>query len=259
MKGCLIALLTDFGTGDPYVAAMKGVILSIHPGARLTDITHDIPRHDVTSAAYTVRCVAPYYPARTIFLCVVDPGVGTDRRILCLRKGKQVFIAPDNGLLNFVSDRGKSERWYSLKIPLRPGAVSPTFHGRDVCAPAAARIAAGARLSIVARAIPLLHARDLFIDIPGRRGAVVKGSVLHVDHFGNIVSNIRMPDRSRAELKLRIAGRTIRRICPAYEDGPDRSPFLIGGSNGLLEVSVKRGSAADILNVKTGDGVELRT
>ncbi len=259
MKGSLIALLTDFGTGDPYVAAMKGVILSTHPNARLTDITHDIPRHDVTSAAYTLRCVAPYYPARTIFLCVVDPGVGTVRRILCLEKGKQLFIAPDNGMLNFVSDRGKSERWYALNMPSRSGAVSPTFHGRDVFAPAAARLAGGARLSAVARGIAPLPARDLFTDIPVRRAAVVKGCVLHVDHFGNIITNIRMRDRTHTALTLRISGRVIRRMCATYEEGPDRSPFLISGSNGLLEISVKRGDAAEILNVKPGDGVRLKT
>ncbi len=259
MKGRLIALLTDFGTGDPYVAAMKGVILSIHPGARLADITHDIPRHDVTSAAYTLRCVAPYYPDGTIFLCVVDPAVGTDRRILCLEKGKHVFLAPDNGILNFMSDRGKDERWHELKAFTRSGDVSPTFHGRDIFAPVAARIAAGVRLPVVARAIPLLPARDLFTDIPARRAAVVKGTVLHIDHFGNIVTNFRMPERTPGTLRLRIAGRMIRRICATYEEGPERSPFLIRGSNGLLEISVKKGHAADLLGVKTGHTVELRT
>ncbi len=259
MKGSLIALLTDFGTGDPYVAAMKGVILSIHPGARITDITHDIPRHDVKSAAYTLRCVAPYYDSATIFLCVVDPAVGTGRRILCLEKGKHLFIAPENGMLNFISDRGKDERWHELKEFTRSGDVSPTFHGRDIFAPAAAKLASGTRLPVIARAIPLLGAQDLFTDIPARRAAVVKGSVLHIDHFGNIVTSFRMPVRPTGTLRLRIGPKTIRRICATYEEGADRTPFLIRGSNGLLEISVKRDHAARILGVHTGDGVELRT
>ncbi len=255
MKPAHIALLTDFGTADPYVASLKGVILSAVPRIRITDISHEIPRHDVTAAAYMLRTTAAWFPAGTIFVCVVDPGVGTTRRILCLTLRGRTYLAPDNGILERFAERPRDGRWYALRPPSAGTRISPTFHGRDIFAPAAARLAGGARMTSVALPIPAPRPIRLLGKVPRQGKGSVEGLILHVDRFGNIVTNLTMSGGPPASLRVRIGRRNIRRICSTYDEAPLRSPFIIMGSSGLLEISVKRGNAARALCVKAGDPV----
>jgi len=265
-----IALLTDFGAGDPYVAAMKGVILSGAPGAAVVDVTHEVPRHDVVSAAYHLHCVETYFPPGTIFVCVVDPGVGTGRPILILERGKRTFIAPGNGLLDRIATGARGERWHRLLPAAAGSAVSSTFHGRDIFAPAAAMLARGARLNTVARPVAPPAPVPLFGDVPARGPATVKGIVLHVDRFGNVITNLRpvWSPGSRSNHRpasppgggwsVRIAGRSVRASFRTYEEAPSGKPFIILGSSGLLEISVRRGDAAGLLGVAPGTPLTLR-
>jgi hypothetical protein len=253
-----IALLTDFGSGDPYVAAMKGVIYSRLPGALVVDVTHEVPRHDIRSAAYVLHCVEERFPAGTIFVCVVDPGVGSERPVLCLVRGERTFIAPGNGLLEFIATGGKGERWHVLRPPGPNEKVSPTFHGRDVFAPAAARLAAGTRLGAIARPVGPVAPMALFVDVPATGPARVQGSVLHIDRFGNIITNIRLRGRSPGPWSARIGTRGVRGSFRTYDDAPRGTPFLLRGSSGLLEISVRRGDAAKKLRAAPGDAITLR-
>jgi S-adenosylmethionine hydrolase len=237
---------------------MKGVILSRLPGALVVDITHEVPRHDVVSAAYHLRCVEPYFPAGTIFLCVVDPGVGTGRPILCLERGKRTFIAPGNGLLDLLAAGTPGERWHRLTPPAAAGTISSTFHGRDLFAPAAARLAGGAAIRTIARPIDPVPPRPMFADIAPAGPASVKGSVLHVDRFGNVITNIRTGRRTGGEWSARIAGRTVRGVFHTYEEAPPGKLFLICGSSGLLEISIQRGDAAKVLRAAPGTPLTFR-
>ncbi len=251
MKGSPIALLTDFGTRDPYVPAVKGAILAGHPSALIIDISHEIPRHDVESAAYHLWCVTPWFPKGTIFVCVVDPGVGTSRRILVLKLSGRTFIAPDNGILNYLTSMKDRGRAYALKFR-DYGGVSRTFHGRDLFAPAAARLAKGRPVSSIATPVAPPAPRRLFMEIPARPKGPVRGKVLHIDNFGNIVTSLRCRDHPLRRSRVAIGGRIVRRIAETYSTAPPGKPFLIVGSTGLLEISIRNGDAARSLRVRTG-------
>ena len=186
----LVTLTTDFGLRDAYVAAMKGVILSICPEARLVDVSHEVAPQDVMEAAFVLRQAVPYFPPEAVHLVVVDPGVGTARRPVALRHGGHRFVGPDNGLFALLLDGAAPETLVGLDRPAfwRTEAPSTTFHGRDVFAPVAAHLAAGRRLAEVgtpAAALESLHWALPIADAQGLRGWVV-----HVDHFGNGITNI---------------------------------------------------------------------
>lgn len=255
MKGSPIALLTDFGNRDPYVAAVKGSIYRIHPGAVITDVSHHVPRHDTESAAYHLLCVERYFPAGTIFVCIVDPGVGSGRRIIILKLRGRTFIAPDNGILNYLSGRTDPGKTYSLRYRDDTPDVSRTFHGRDLFAPAAARLARGERISSVAAASPALVPRQLFLDVKPGTKRPVAGKILHIDHFGNIITNLKIPRFGRGTSSVRIGRKEIRSRALSYADGTPAKPFMLIGSTGLLEISIKNGDATASLGTKTGDRV----
>lgn len=257
-KGRLIALLTDFGYGDPYVASMKGVILTISPDAQVVDITHDIPRHDIRSAAYHLSSVIPYYPAGTVFACVVDPGVGTGRNILCLEKGGQTFLAPGNGLLNYIVDRNGKETVYSLTRVTGSHRPSKTFHGRDIFAPAAAQIAGGKKASVMGTKTEALEQVSLYNRPPRKGGPAVRSKVLHVDHFGNIITDMILPAGSGSKYSVSIGRKRIQTYSGTYGDARRGRPFYLRGSTGLLEISLREDDASRSLKVKTGDQVTIR-
>jgi len=256
-----ILLLTDFGTRDGYPAVMKGVIWSIAPQVEVVDLTHEIPPQDVLGAALTLGRAAPYFSAGTIFLAVVDPGVGTVRRPLAARLGGQFFVAPDNGLLTLVwegAERGGQPIelvWLDRPQYGLPG-VSRTFHGRDIFAPAAAHLANGVPLTELGT--PIQDPLRLPLPAPRRTPAGWQGQVIHVDRFGNLATNLNaahLPPSGQVE--VRIAGERIAGIVLAYGDRPPGSLAALIDSDGALSIVLVNGSAAQRLKAAAGEPVEL--
>ncbi len=261
-RSAVITLLTDFGLQDEYVGVTKGVILQIHPGATLIDLSHQIPLGDVPQASWLLAWSWPYFPKGTIHLVVVDPGVGSSRRLICLVHQGHLFLAPDNGVLSQVVSRVRapvmyevSNRRYALK------AVSHTFHGRDILAPAAAYLSRGLpphRLGPRVRSLKLLKSPSLH----GGPGRSVRGEIIHIDRFGNAVTNLpqeqvlRIKRPSRVE--LRVKGRTLRGLSTSYQSAAKGSPLVVVGSHRLVEIAVNQGSAAKKLGLRVGDPVWLR-
>ena len=248
----LIALTTDYGTSDGYVGAVKGVILGIAQQATIVDVTHDIAPQDVQHAGFVLWQVLPHFPAGTIHVVVVDPGVGTTRRILAVRCHQQVILAPDHGLLSFVLDEWPADEVRTVTDERHMlGHRSATFHGRDIFAPVAAHLANGAAIS------KLGAEAGAWERLPVRLGAepvdgALKGAVVHVDHFGNLVTNIRRdqltwvsPDSG--QVLIEAGGKTIRQISRTFADVAVGELVAYFGSSGLLEVAVNGGSAARVL------------
>ncbi len=230
-----IALLTDFGVRDPYVAAMKGVIAS-RCDARIVDLTHDIAPFDVWEAAFFLRDVVGYWPVGTIFVCVVDPGVGSARRILAVESDGRSFLAPDNGLLHFAG----GQAWDVVKESLYLPGGSTTFHGRDRFAPVAAALSNGLEMAALG---PRIEDRVALLYTPG--------AIIRIDRFGNCITDLRPPGPSFAIL----AGD--HRIDDVRTSYTGDGPFAIVGSTGCIEISVANGSAASLLHVRRGDRVAI--
>jgi len=257
-----IALLSDFGTRDHYAGVMKGVILSIAGDASLIDVTHDLPAHDVAFAALELAATYKYFPGGTIFLVVVDPGVGTTRRGIAAEAGEWRFVAPDNGVLTAVFHETPPKRVVELteRRYARP-TVSRTFEGRDRFAPAAAWISKGVNLSAFGRT--LTDYRTIDLPRPTVDDHVVRGLVVRIDRFGNVVTNL---DRRSCErltdglgaLSLTVGDRRISRIVSTFaEIGPEEIAALFGSTD-HLECAAASASAAALLGVSVGDTVELR-
>jgi hypothetical protein len=230
-----IALLTDFGTRDPYVAAMKGVIVS-RCQARIVDLSHEIAPFDVWEGAFFLRDVARYWPEGTVFVCVVDPGVGTARRIIAVESGRRFFLAPDNGLLHFVDGDAYEVANESLFLP----RGSTTFHGRDRFAPVAAALANGMRISEIG---PRIDDRVPLDYTPG--------CIIRIDRFGNCVTDL-LPGEE--PFTVLVGEQRIDDIRTTYTgDGA----FVIVGSTGCIEISIAGGSAASLLHLRRGDRVAI--
>jgi S-adenosylmethionine hydrolase len=245
-----IALLTDFGTRDPYVAAMKGVLAS-RTGAGIHDLSHEIAPFDVLGAAWFLSAVVPYWPEGTIFVCVVDPGVGTERKIVALESGARVFLAPDNGLLTFV-EGGIAHAVTNETLFLPEG--SSTFHGRDRFAPVAAALANDTPLE---RLGPRF---EQIVRLPVQAplyGETVQGTIVAVDRFGNAITDIVAKRIPFAPFALTVRDHVIDRVESNY-GGAAPGAFLIVGSTGCIEVSVANASAAERLQLRRLERVELR-
>ncbi|MBM4442669.1 MAG: SAM-dependent chlorinase/fluorinase [Candidatus Rokubacteria bacterium] len=252
----VVTLTTDFGLRDPYVAEMKGVMLGLAPELRFVDITHDIASHDVVGGALALEAAVAYFPAGTVHLAVVDPGVGTARRGLVVTTADAAFVAPDNGLLTPLLARG-GWRAFELSAPeFRRPYVSRTFHGRDVFAPAAAHLARGVAPERFGAAVadpvrvpwPEVHAV----------GGAVAGAVLHVDRFGNLVTSIAADavEALGAAVTILIAGRRLP-LVGTYADLPLGAAGGLIGSSNRLEVAVREGSAAAVLKARRGTPVAV--
>lgn len=271
----LITLTTDFGTADGYVGAMKGVMLSILPGAQLVDISHEIAPQDVRRAAYVIGAVYPFFPPYAVHLVVVDPGVGSARRPIALRTPAGTFVGPDNGVLSYVVAREPIEEMVDLSaLPCRLARVSYTFHGRDIFAPAAAHLAAGVPLSALgspAAEPVLLPPPRLEIAPDG-----VVGEVLHADRFGNIITDIGMLTwdgdelvfepaglnmeciRFKADQALvKAAGREFAGVRRTYADVEQGDLLALVSSDGRLEIAARGGCAVRELGLGPGDTVTL--
>ncbi len=243
-----LTLTTDFGMRDHYVGAMKGAVASIAPGVRVADISHEIPQFDIREGAFAVAQAYGYYPQGTVHVVVVDPGVGTVRRPLAAVAGGHCFVAPDNGVLSQVFEKAGVFEARCIDVRHGLGTLSQTFHGRDLFAPSAARLASGLpfdeigpRVSDPVRQPPSIVANG-------------QGCVLHVDSFGNIVTSF-LPSDLPASKALAVAGRAVSARAESYCSVPANHLFLIVGSSGYLEVSLNQGSAAGYLGARAGDAV----
>lgn len=260
----VITLTTDFGLKDAYVGVMKAVVLAIEPRARLIDLSHEIEPHSVAEGAFLLRTAYRYFPSDAIHIAVIDPGVGTSRRAVAVKTNHGIFAGPDNGLFTHVlADQGAvvgdnaslhGTFAVELKNPrYQLDEVSNTFHGRDIFAPAAAHLARGVPLEELGP--PINRVALLPNAVPISRGAEVVGVILHVDRFGNAISNIRRRDLPSFPT-FEIAGVEIDRLSSSYQDA--RINVLIG-SSGFVEVAVQNGSAAGTLGLSTGDTILVRS
>lgn len=256
----VITLLTDFGIQDAYVAAMKGILLGICPKARLVDVTHMVAPQDIASGAYIVKTYWRFFPAGTVHLAVVDPGVGTDRAPLAVRAAGHTFVGPDNGLFSWVLKETPGWEARRLVDPSpRTRPVSATFHGRDVFAPAAARLAGGASFEAQGPLWNPLVAP--WVEIR-REPGLIQGEVIHLDGFGNAITNIREEALAEAAggrtITIEAGSARIRTLTTTYGDGMEGEVLALIGSSGHLEISVNRGSAARRLGLLTGSPVTVR-
>ncbi len=252
-----VTLLTDFGTRDVYAGVMRGVISNLAPEARIVDLTHEVAPQAVADAAFLLDSAAPYFPWGTIHVAVVDPGVGSERRIICARSSRATYLAPDNGLLTRVLERDPPASLVSVEnAELFLPRVSSTFHGRDVFAPVAAHLARGLdprRLGPEVDAIQPLALPRARAGAPGR----IEGEVIYIDHFGNLITNVPTPALPEV-LELAIGAAVVPGpVCGSYVERDEGELLLIGGSSGLLEISVNAGSARDRLGARRGDAVRL--
>ena len=257
----VIALLSDFGTRDHYAGTMKGVILGICPDITLIDITHDVPAHDILDGALQLAAACRYFPPHTIFLVVVDPGVGSARRGIAAESGDYRFVAPDNGVLTLALRDFPPKRVVELteRRYARP-TVSRTFEGRDRFAPAAAWLAKGIQLTALGR--PVADYQRLDVPSPAVTDDAVRGVVLHVDRFGNVVTNI---DRRTFEAAVRgrpvqvvVDGHRVDQIVATYAEIPPHGICGLFGSTDHLELAANAASAAEQLGVVRGAVVEVR-
>lgn len=252
----IVTLLTDFGSRDHYVGVMKGVILARAPLVQIVDLCHEIPPQDVHAAGVLLAASYPFFPSSTIHLAVVDPGVGTDRRALAVETPAGLFVGPDNGLFSYVLDEQPGARLVELReqrywLP----EVSQTFHGRDVFAPVAAALAVGVPLAALGPPVldPIRLALPEVQVLPdGSR----RGTVVHVDRFGNLITNLRPADLEPGPVVVEIAGRTIAGLSTHYVAGPALAALI--GSTGRLEVVIAGGNAAALLGVGVGAAVLVR-
>jgi S-adenosyl-L-methionine hydrolase (adenosine-forming) len=246
----VVTLLTDFGTRDYFVGAMKGVILSVNPNAQIIDITHEIEPQQIKSAAFTLAACYKNFPPGTIHLAVVDPGVGSTRRAISVAAEDYFFVAPDNGLLSFIFNEKKDFRVFELTerkyfLP----EISQTFHGRDIFAPVAAHLSKGVKANEIGREINDFV--RLEIPRPRETGGRIEAEVIHIDRFGNLVTNLRSDDLPN-RFVIKIKNRKIKRRVRFYAEAEPGEIFTIAGSSGFLEISVFSRSAQKILGAEIG-------
>ncbi|HEU5441995.1 MAG TPA: SAM-dependent chlorinase/fluorinase [Ktedonobacterales bacterium] len=257
-----VALLTDFGTADGYPGVMRGVILGIAPGVPLVDLTHDIPPQDIATGAWVLGTAWPYFPDRTIFLCVVDPGVGSQRRAVAVRADERYFVGPDNGLLSYVLADTSVQAAVTLdRSAFHLPHPSATFHGRDIFAPVAAHLAAGVALGELGSAIAPESLVRLAMPAPQTVGGQWVGHVVHVDRFGNLITDFAgaLGDALLAApgVVLCIADARIVERAATFAAGAEGAPVIVRDSSGHLAVAVRNGSAASLLGVSRGDLVRV--
>jgi S-adenosylmethionine hydrolase len=254
-----IALLTDFGVTDAYVGVMKGVLLARCPGASLFDLTHGVPAQDVVAGALHLRAAAPYCPPDTVFLAVVDPGVGGTRRPVCLRSGGRLFVGPDNGLLwPAAAALGTPKAFHLDRVDLWLPAPSATFHGRDIFAPVAAALAQGRAPEEAGT--PLADPVRLELPSAERTPEGVQGEVLLIDHFGNAVTSLTPADLGFPEpeaCRFHAGEHVLRGPATHYGAVALGEPLVLLGSLGYYEVAVNGGSAAERLGLRRGDAVTV--
>lgn len=240
----IITLLTDFGWGDGYIGAMKGVILQINPDCRIVDLAHEIPPHDVMGAALVLGQTYPFFPSGTIHVAVVDPGVGGARRPLVLETNGYRFVGPDNGCFTLVLRREEGVQAYELiEERFHLPRVSHTFHGRDIFAPVAAHLAAGVPPAAMGPPIETADLTSLSIPDPVAEGEILRGEVIGVDSFGNLVTNISRDTMEACApdgiVEIEVGGERITGLRSSYAEGREGEVIALWGSAGFLEIALK--------------------
>ena len=264
----IITLLTDFGTADYFVAAVKGVILGGNPTANIVDITHDIPPGDIEAAAFTLLAACSSFPTGTIHVAVVDPGVGSARRPIMMKLGEQFYVGPDNGIFSYISESKESlgasaELFHLTNAEYFRHPLSATFHGRDVFAPVAAALSTGVE--------PARLGASIFniVRLPPLRPTItrdgsLRARIIHIDRFGNCVTNITQKDLTAkmiaAGATLRLKGQSVKSFRNYFAEAVagKGKVFGIWGSAGFLEIAVANASAAKLLKARRGDAVTIR-
>lgn len=272
----IITLTTDFGYDDAYVAAVKGAILNINPEANIIDVSHSIKPQDILQAAFILSAAYRYFPKQTVHVAIVDPGVGSDRRGVILKTPSAIFVAPDNGILSYIIDdlfpiEGPplTQQSHDLKeIVFKKGVeaaaitdprfwrhpVSPTFHGRDIFAPVAAGLSLGISPYEFGEKINSVRVLPVPKPVLDPDGNLV-GQVLHVDRFGNLITNIRSNDLPGKNVVTEVAGYRIQGISDYYAQ--KEGVMAIAGSSGYLEISLRGGSACDFLGTAVGEAIKV--
>lgn len=256
----IVTLLTDFGTRDDYVASMKGVLLTVHPGARIVDLTHDVTPQDIMEAAFTLGNCYHHFPPGTVHCVVVDPGVGARRREIVVLAQNHAFVGPDNGVFSRIYAMESSVEVRTIDNPdFKRGEISDTFHGRDIFAPTAGHLARGADPDEVG-AVADSYA-ELYPPEPDVWAHLIKGEVIHIDGFGNIITNIHrdlfekvVGERS---FVVEVNGRRVSMLTRTYENGDVGKFLALFGSTDMLEVSVRGGSAEKRVGAGKGDTVTV--
>jgi hypothetical protein len=244
----IITLTSDFGLSDAYVASMKAVLIKYCPQARLVDVTHQVPPQQILCGSITLERAIDGFPSGTVHLAVVDTGVGTDRRILIVEINRQYVVCPDNGLITWPWRLHRPAKAYELTW--RPKKSSNTFHGRDIMAPIAAKLAAGEAISSLAKPID----NPILLDVAP--ASTNRGRIIHLDIFGNATTNI--SNQSLRNFKnIKVKNKNIGKLRRTYRDVAPGKPLALIGSSGLLEIAVRDGNAAKSLKLKVGDEVFL--
>lgn len=255
----IITLTTDFGLQDHYVSAMKAVILGISPEVRLIDVSHDIPAQDIMAGAWVIRNSAFLFPKNTVHLVVVDPGVGTSRYPICLKIRDQFFVGPDNGLFSLLYDEFEYEAYKLNKRSFWRDDVSKTFHGRDIFAPVAAHISKGIPLKELGDPVTDLVTYHWAVPIADKDG--LQGWVVHIDRFGNLITNISeqliKEHIGKSKLKIYIGNTMIKKLVKTFGDVEDGDPAAFIGSSGMLEIGINKGNASRLLNVDKGAQISI--
>lgn len=261
----IVTLLTDFGVADYFVGAMKGVVLSINPQAQVVDITHEIPAHDVEAAAFTLLAACESFPKGTVHVAVVDPGVGSPRLAVVAEADGHLFVGPDNGVFGYVFERAEDVRvFHATEKKYFRASVSTTFHGRDIFAPLAGALSLGVEPATLGPRIT--DYATLSFPAPRRLPeGTLEGAIIHVDRFGNCVTNLTPEDlgddENHADLTLRVGEHEIRAFRRFFAEGEGASaePFVIHGSAGFLEIAVYLDSAARLLGLRRGQKIRVRS
>ncbi len=270
-KHPIVTLMTDFGLSDAYVGVMKGVIIGIVPEAHLIDLTHDIPPQNILSGAWILATVYRYFPQDTVHICVVDPGVGSSRRAIALHAGDWFFVGPDNGLFSYIL----MEQTIHIAVNLLNSAyqlpqVSATFHGRDLFAPVGASLAQGTPIEQLGPPIDPTTLQRFDITCPIRQETHIDAHIVHIDHFGNLITNIPLTlvpelfsdETPNQPLQLIFPTHNIvvekhKRFFSAGLN--DEQPFIYGDSSGYVGITIRNGNAAKALNVTFGTPIIFLT
>jgi S-adenosylmethionine hydrolase len=259
MKSPIVTLTTDFGTKDHFAAVMKGVVLGICPTATIVDISHEVQPFEIQEGAFVIAQACRFFPKKTIHVVVVDPGVGSARRAILVEAEGQYFIAPENGVLAMVYSRPGSKVREITADKFFRQPVSQTFHGRDIFAPVAAHLAKGARTSDFGKTIDD-YLKPSFTDPQRTSKRQWMGAVLHIDRFGNMITNFHIDEfamiRARP-FELAVGTQHLTDLGMTYAEMPVGEPFVIVGSSGYLEVASNQASAARILGCGVGAPCEL--